>query len=347
MKVTTQLKPYQHYVDQYDKHTVESCRRQEKRLLETKEGRAMHQFYFLFECGEWYKNKKGTIEKWMEKDKEVDRFIEKCRAPEDITCLECGRICFTDFETLERDYGGNNHKILYIYECPLKHIPKRAFYNTGVEWLPKPHKCAKCGSDTSDEHVRTKKKIKTIWTCISCGELETYEIELGKNVEEKVIDENYDKDRARFCLIEEKGHEYLDMIESTKGINRIAKEIEERESKKVVYDKVATFKKLKITELEELVNKALENTGYIKFQTKELQVQREAFLPFVVYDSKENRSERASSLELNKILKDVLKETNWRLSSDGTSYRLGMLTGRFRAYESEKDLVQLIEKEAE
>ncbi len=32
-----------------------------------------------------------------------------------------------------------------------------------------------------------------------------------------------------------------------------------------------------------------------------------------------------------------MRETNWRLMSDGISYRLGYLNGRLRAYEGEED----------
>lgn len=37
-------------------------------------------------------------------------------------------------------------------------------------------------------------------------------------------------------------------------------------------------------------------------------------------------------------------DTNWRLMTDGISYRTGILTGRLRAYETEEDLLRLVKK---
>ncbi len=58
----------------------------------------------------------------------------------------------------------------------------------------------------------------------------------------------------------------------------------------------------------------------------------------------ETDNERASVLRLSTLLKEVIKETNWRLMSEGVSYRLGVLTGRLRVYENEDDMLKLIEK---
>ena len=45
---------------------------------------------------------------------------------------------------------------------------------------------------------------------------------------------------------------------------------------------------------------------------------------------------------LQKIIKKNLETTDWRLMSGGIDYRLGLLTGRIRAYESEEDLLKLV-----
>ncbi len=58
----------------------------------------------------------------------------------------------------------------------------------------------------------------------------------------------------------------------------------------------------------------------------------------------ETENERVSMQKLNKLLQKHLEETNWRLMSDGISYRLGVLSGRIRIYEGEDGLAKLIEK---
>jgi len=47
---------------------------------------------------------------------------------------------------------------------------------------------------------------------------------------------------------------------------------------------------------------------------------------------------------LQKLIDKALIDTNWRLMSDGVSYRLGYLSGRLRACESEEDLKKLVEQ---
>jgi hypothetical protein len=51
-----------------------------------------------------------------------------------------------------------------------------------------------------------------------------------------------------------------------------------------------------------------------------------------------------SKRTLKKLVDAALKDTNWRLMSDGISYRLGYLSGRLRAYEREEDLKDLVIK---
>ena len=57
----------------------------------------------------------------------------------------------------------------------------------------------------------------------------------------------------------------------------------------------------------------------------------------------ETDNQLASTSNLQKLIKRTLKDTNWRLMSDGISYRLGLMSGRLRAYESKEDLLKLVE----
>lgn len=68
-------------------------------------------------------------------------------------------------------------------------------------------------------------------------------------------------------------------------------------------------------------------------------------LGFSLQDAKSGRGEYESHHELQKLLKDALSPTNWRLMSDGVSYRLGFLQGRLRGIEGEEKLKELLESE--
>ena len=49
-----------------------------------------------------------------------------------------------------------------------------------------------------------------------------------------------------------------------------------------------------------------------------------------------------SRYRLKKLVNKILEGVNWRLMSDGVSCRVGILSGRLRAYERDEDLLKLI-----
>ena len=71
---------------------------------------------------------------------------------------------------------------------------------------------------------------------------------------------------------------------------------------------------------------------------------RDVFIGFSCLDSKSDREDYDSRKTLKKLVDEALVDTNWRLVSDGISYRLGYLNGRLRAYEREEDLKELVIK---
>jgi len=46
-----------------------------------------------------------------------------------------------------------------------------------------------------------------------------------------------------------------------------------------------------------------------------------------------------------KLITSALADTNWQLMSDGVHHRLGYLSGRLRAYESDEELHKLVQKQ--
>ncbi len=70
-------------------------------------------------------------------------------------------------------------------------------------------------------------------------------------------------------------------------------------------------------------------------------------VPFTVQDAKSDRKEYDSTNTLRKLIKKTLENTNWRLMTEGASYRLGYLHGRLKGYEREEDLVEIVRKKNE
>ncbi len=357
----THLKPKQYYIDLYDRGTVEICRRWlltsadskeiEKRAeaekLDKEEAKrvtaAVNRVYLYFQTGDRYIKKEETIRKWMERDEQRDKFIETAVAPEDITCLTCGRLMFVSSKHFNSGFEDKPDTMLFMYDCPLEHLPRRAFYNNGEEFRREKPLCPKCQTQLNEDDQVTEEKFITVITCPSCDYKDTTEIERSANKEPEP-DPHYERDRAEFCLSEKKGQEFIEAKRNIESLAQFMDKVKEKEQNKEVYDKVASLKKLKIIELEELLAPVLEKAGYIKLQFKNPEITKDVVVPFIVYEHKPDREGRASTYELEKLLRKTLKETNWRLMSDGTNYRLGMLEGRLRGYEREEDLLKLVQE---
>ncbi len=355
----TYLKTKQHYDDLYDRFTVEEGRRIVSRPLDVETIRkeikkqkidekeaaraiiASKNLYLYFFKGDRYKKKEETIQEWMRRDEARDKFFEEAAAPEDITCLTCGRLMFVSTKHLNIGIDDED-TVLFFYDCPLEHTPRRAFYNTGEEFKRKVPTCPKCDTELKEKHKKTKTKLTTISTCPNCDYKDTDVIDFKEKPKEE--DPDFAKDRETFCLSEKEGQQFIQDSIRMEQLGKLMDEIKEKEKNKDLYDAVASLKKLKILELEEYLAPILEKAGYIKLQFKEPEVTKDVFLPFIVYEHKSDREERASTYELEKLLRKSLKDTNWRLVTGGVSYRLGMLEGRLHGYEREEDLIKLMGK---
>ena len=120
--------------------------------------------------------------------------------------------------------------------------------------------------------------------------------------------------------------------------------MQEKRDNKHIYDAVKDIKKPKIPELIPLLSEPLKKEGYIEFHLDKPEMGRDVYIGFSCLDSKSDRKDYDSRKTLKKLVDSALDDTNWRLMSDGVSYRLGYLNGRLRAYENEDDLKKLVSK---
>ena len=132
-------------------------------------------------------------------------------------------------------------------------------------------------------------------------------------------------------------HDFIEMA-------KLGKEFKEREDNKHVYDAVKEMKKPKIAELVPLLAPVLEKAGYIEFHLDKPEMGRDVYVGFSCLDSKPERNDNDSRKTLKKLVDSALSDTNWRLMSDGISYRLGYLNGRVKAYEGEEAMKELVIK---
>jgi hypothetical protein len=354
--VSKYLKPRQEYVDRYDRITVESCRRKEnfhknwepkdekekaaKALIGAVNEISLH-YDLLYTTLRWWEDKEATISKWMSDDAKRDDLLEYTPAPRGIRCLKCEIVMETTFKDVH-DWGDDKRiRVLFMYDCPNSCMPRRAFFDDGEEYRIKPDLCPKCQSVTERKSERIEdKKIITTNTCPKCGNIITDELDLiGK---EEVPDPDYQKDRDRFCLTEETAKKNLQEKHQLDEMSKLVDKWKEEEKHKEEYDAIKKIKKLTIMELEILLRPIIEQAGYVKFSLGKPEISKDVFVGFDAQDVKADRQEWDSRHQLETLIKDELEDSNWRLMSDGISYRLGYLSGRFRAYEREEDLLALV-----
>lgn len=237
------LKSHQYYVDLYDRGTVERCRRLDKPSVEpseeelkekniSKEQNALldkgaRDLLIHIEAGERYLNKEKTIREWMESDEKKDYIYESAQAPEDIRCLTCRNRLKSTFKELWYE-DGKEDRVLFMYDCVNKCLPRRAFFSEGEEWRTKPHLCKNCNTPTDHTSEDMELKIITKYSCSKCGNVETDEyVKFVK--EEEEIDEKYPADRDRFCLTDEDGKKYQEEKWNFQQLSKFLEEMKEKD----------------------------------------------------------------------------------------------------------------------
>lgn len=239
------LKERSHYSDLYDRHTVDECRSIERlwdkkgieKSTDTKitEEQAQKirvigkelQLYFV--VGERYLNREKTIEEWIDTDEKKDQLYESAQAPEDIRCLTCRNRLKPTFKEFWSEIDKED-RILFIYDCPNRCLPRRAFFHDGEEWRIKPKLCLHCDIALTLTEENTEEKIISTYVCSKCGYKEVDEYVWSKKEEE--IDEDFPKDRDRFCLTEETGKRYQEEKWNLERMGKLMEEWKEEEKER-------------------------------------------------------------------------------------------------------------------
>ncbi len=351
------LRDREEYVDRYDRATVKDCRWREEFHrtchLKDKETRPKVQTKLIKCVGEitlhidllyttldWQAKKESTINEWMEEDRRKDDLFDTAQPPRNIRCSECLALMSTN-EKMLYDLFDKEMKVLFFFDCPRGCEKRKAIFNDGSVFVPNPLTCEKCGTEVTRKVERTESLHRTIYTCPSCSYVEVDEFDFNK---EKEVDPEYENDRARFCLSGAALREAQEERMHHEQLKHVVDRMKEKEEHAAEYEAVKALKKLTVSELEKILVEVTEKAGYEKFQLDPPSLERIATVSFATRDTQGERPDRESTHALMKDIKKTLKNTNWRLMSDGVSYRLGVLTGRLRAYESEEDLLKLVKE---
>ena len=125
-------------------------------------------------------------------------------------------------------------------------------------------------------------------------------------------------------------------------LKRLVDSLEEKEKNKKLYAELAKIKKLSIAEVEKLLTPILEKAGYKNLQFSKPEFGRGIKVEFTAQEAQTARSEYNSRIGLQNLIKRSLIKTNWKLMSEGISYRLGFLQGCLIGIENEDDLKELV-----
>lgn len=362
----TYLEDRQHYEDRFDDTTIAICRDGERMVnnvfkeLQTKlpaseikqhkQGWYLQYSFMYFAMVESaavrrHDERETTIAKWMAEDEAKDRRLAEAHIPGGTYCRNCGK----DMRVISKDYmrrdGQKEDDILLLFECDACN-KRYAFWQDGTEWEGVHIYCKKCGTEMESKHKTKGKVITTTRTCPKCGHTDTEIMDFTKEPvsEEEPADPYHELDKKRFVFDEEmmsKFGQKANHLERLRKLNATAADQVEHAD---IYDAVKDIKKLKIAQLSELLNPVLTKHKYSEFKLGEPQLGREVSLEFNCLDADADRKEYDSEKGLAKLIEKTLADTNWRLMSDGIHYRLGYLSGRLRAYESEEDLKKLVEQ---
>jgi len=359
------LKERQYYENRYDHQTVERARFDElyyeKFLVELKNKMlkgdtiempryavVLNAFYMQAignELLDRYERRDQYIDEWMVSDESKDDQIATARLAKELHCHHCNRqgLRIIDKSLMHRGDNKNINmpeEVLFMLRCT--HCNKNsAFWEDGEAWVAKSTLCPKCSNEMTHKTNNPKQKLTFIYTCSVCQY--SYKEKINLNENKKESDPNYKKDRIHYCLIDEVFRHHL--FEIRRGLTEMAelgKYFKERDDNKHIYDAIKELKKTNIAGITPLLQPTLEKAGYIEFSLDKPEMGKDVFVGFSCLDSKSDRNDYDSKKMLEKLITKELNGTNWRLMSDGVSYRLGYLSGRLHGYEREEDLKRLV-----
>lgn len=362
----TYLRDQKHYEDRYDDSTISICRSGEEivnksfaelerklpksELEDRKPGwylqYSLMYFYFVeFRAAKRYAERDQTITKWMNEDKEKDDRIAAATPSGSHYCTACGK----DMKIISKDYmhreGYKDDDILFMFEC-IGCNKRKAYWQDGTAWEGACVRCDKCGSDMNSIHKTKDKVITTTFTCSSCNHSYEETLDLSDRPEkpEEDVDPSYELDRKRFVFDNDIAEKYNQKVRHLERLQKLNASTIERTEHADIYGAIKDIEKLKIAKLTEVLENALAKINYSGLKLGEPDIGREVSIDFSCLDGDDDREEYDSRKQLKRLIDKTLLNTNWRLMSEGVSYRLGYLSGRLRAYESEEDLKKLVEQ---
>jgi hypothetical protein len=350
------LREESHYTEVYDHGTVVECRHwvaqdiakklgekikasKDKELQEQyKQGVAIPNILYIIQ-GERFRRKAETVREWMERDRQKEEKVANAVQPVDIRCLRCGLTMECTDRELCRYKAQPEERVRFTFMCS-NCKRGRGIWEGGEEWKLPPTPCPKCQTHMTSTDKRVGNVVTTTYACPNCKHKEADRLDLDEKYVAPV-DPHFEEDRKKYCMSNTEGYDYVTRMD---GIKRLLDEWKYREQNKTLFELKAKIKTLTIAELQSLLNPITQKAGYTNFVLGKPDLLRGVTVEFATQDTHVGRSQYDSIQALKKLIEHAVAQTNWRLMSDGISYRLGFLTGRLRGVEGEDELLELAKK---
>jgi len=367
------LKPRSHYEDLYDRSTVEQCRINEavlnKAFKEMEQTLPPSEFqekqsgwYILYSRLYFYSvetlaalrwlGREALVDKAMEYDGQKDKRLHESKASKIPLCPNCTK----ELKEIHKYYmyredasiKSDEQDILFMFECNMCK-QRSACWQDGTQWEGPKISCSKCNSSMTVIHEEEGKIVKSSYTCANCGHSYEEKLDITKMAETSGTesDPKYEIDLKRYRFDDEVMKRYHAKGKHLERLNHLFADATERIENADAYDAVKSLKQLKIAQLLDLLQPLSEQNGYRQFKLGEPEISQFVAISLSCLDERPERSEHNSIKDLKKLIETVLEDTNWRLITNGISYRLGYLSGRIRAYEGEEQLKKLVAKPAD
>lgn len=334
--------PDQFYIDEYDRHTIQILKemelkeQQELSKCTTEEEYHVQKMVYCVVSHSFNHQKilrarrrNSYIRGRIMEDERKDKLIQTTPQPDNICCGHCNSKMAFSGHFLD----WRNNPIMFIFECPYGHAPRKVIYPDGKEFIfPKPI-CETCGFEIIKESKRVKNKIITTSYCTICGN-KTKDIldldEYGKEPEAIL-----EKDRQKYCLVAEGiESDYESTIKFFNLLADIDSRNKENTAQKILQNN--QIEMITILALESRLTRLIEKAGLRKLIFEKPDMRRRVVQAFSVQEA---GTENTKSVKrLTNLLKNELFTTNWRLTGK-IEARLGILTGKMVASESNDDLL--------
>lgn len=337
----------QYYIDMYDRATI-----QELKIREVEEQKhwatipeeekwvesivsGLFSNHSFRNSGIWRSRNKGAIiGEQMAADERKDKLVLQHSIPQNVRCNTCQSLM--SFST--PIFKESDTQIIFVFECPNQHGPRKALYPDGREYMvPKPV-CRSCGGDLQGTSQERSSCLIFMDTCVNCGEVTVDEWEIKKDP--VPIDE---AEREKYCIAFNNHKTQWEELEPLLTlISKIDLSAKERKAKELLA--LGKIEKLTVYQMQKRITSQSELPGFSNLLLDKPEFkQGNTVVSFTMQDTIKRKGKKSIS-SFKTFFQEVLLSTNWRVFRNSVSYQVGYLSGKLQCYELENDLIRIAEE---